>query len=229
MTARHKLDRVAGTRDLPTKARRLSPEERRREILEAGAAIALTEGLGRVTARSVAETIGVRAGLVTHYFPTVDQLLAAIFNTLGAQGRLGFTVAAHADLTPLEYMRGLIAKYTRVERDPVSLMWLDAWRQAADRPLLRDAVVAQMETDAAELESLIERGVAAEEFSVIEPARAAMRIFGILDGQIVASVVRAASAASNLDYAVVVELAYEAVERELGLPQGSLAVSQERS
>lgn len=200
----------------------MPPEDRRREILEMGATIGLAEGLGRVTARSLANGIGVRPGLVTHYFPTIDLLLAEIFKALGAQGRLGFTYATHAALTPTDYLRGLVGRYTGAERDPVSLMWLDAWRQAADRPQLRGAVMAQMETDVAELTAVIQQGVAMGEFDVTDPSRIAMRILGILDGQIVASVVRAASAESSLDYAPVVAMAYEFVERELGLPEGTL-------
>jgi len=200
----------------------MSPEDRRREILEMGAMIALDEGLGRVTARRLADAIGVRPGLVTHYFPTVDQLLAEIFSALGAAGRLGFSHVRHSELSPTEYLRGLVGRYTGMERDPVSLMWLEAWRQAADRPQLRAAVTAQMETDAAELTALIAQGVAAGEFLLTDPSRTSIRIFGILDGQIAASVARAAAAESSIDYAIVVEMAYEFIEREVGLPAGAL-------
>lgn len=200
----------------------MSPEDRRRDILTAGATIALAEGLGRVTARNLADAIGVRPGLVTHYFPTIDQLLAEIFRELSAAGQLGYARTAHPGLTPTDYVRGLIGRYTGAERDPVSLMWLDAWRQAADRPQLRDAVMDKMEADVADLSDLIRRGSAAGEFTVTNPSRVAMRIFGILDGQIVSSVVRAAAQESSLDYTPVVEMAYESVERELGLPTGTL-------
>lgn len=190
-----------------------------------GAAIGLAEGLARVTARRLADAIGVRPGLVTHYFPTVDELLAEVFTTLATDGRLGFHPEDLSALSPTDHVRGLIRRYVSTERDPVSLMWLDAWRQAADRAQLRAAVLLQMERDVENLTAVIERGVSTGEFSAANPSRAAMRILGILDGQIVASVVRAAAPESPLDYSAVASLAYESAERELGLSSGSLSPS----
>ena len=59
-------------------ARRKAPAQRRAEVIEAAAAIAVRDGLDKVTAKRVAAAIGVRAGLVDHYF-TADQLVAAAF------------------------------------------------------------------------------------------------------------------------------------------------------
>lgn len=204
------------------RTRRKMPADRRREIVEMGATIGLAEGLSKVTARRLADGIGVRPGLVTHYFPTVDELLAEVFTTLAADGRLGFHPEDSTAHSPTNYVQGLIRRYASTERDPVSLMWLDAWRQAADREQLRAAVLLQMEKDVENLTVVIDRGVSTGEFSTKDPSRTAMRIFGILDGQIVASVVRAAAPESPLDYSAVVDLAYESAERELGLSSGSL-------
>ena len=55
-------------------ARRKPPKERRAEIIEAAAGIALADGLERVTARRVAEALGVFPGLVNHYFGSADDL-----------------------------------------------------------------------------------------------------------------------------------------------------------
>lgn len=213
---------MTAPREPDSRARRLPAGERRREILATGAAIALSAGLGKVTARSLAETIGVRPGLVVHYFPTIDLLLAEIFRTLGESGRLGVGLDADDALSPTEHLSGLVRRRTTAERDPVALLWLDAWRQAADRPRLREAVTAQMETDVADLTAVLERGVSVGEFEIADPTRSAMKILGLLDGQIVASVIRAAAPESSLDYAAVVEMTYESVERELGVRETPL-------
>lgn len=126
------------------------------------------------------------------------------------------------ELSPTEYVAGLIHRATATDRDPLALMWLDAWRQAADRPQLRSAVMRQMERDAEDLTEVIGRGALAGDFAVSDPAWTALRILGIVDGQIVASVVRAAAPETSLDYSAVVAFAYESVERELGLPAGTL-------
>jgi DNA-binding transcriptional regulator YbjK len=54
--------------------RRKPPDERRAEIIETASAIALAEGLDKVTARRVADALGVFPGLVNHYFRTADAL-----------------------------------------------------------------------------------------------------------------------------------------------------------
>src|ERR1043166_6330269 len=58
--------------------RRKAPAQRRAEIIEAASAIAVRDGLDKVTAKRVAAALGVRPGLVDHYF-TADQLVAAAF------------------------------------------------------------------------------------------------------------------------------------------------------
>lgn len=213
---------MTASREPGSRARRLPADERRREILEAGAVIALSDGFGKVTARSLADTIGVRQGLVVHYFPTIDLLLAEIFRTLGASGRLGVGLDVDDELSPTDRLGRLVRRRTTAERDPVALLWLDAWRQAADRPRLREAVTERMEADVADLTAVLERGVGEGEFEMDDPTRSAMRILGLLDGQIVASVIRAAAPGSSLDYAAVVEMTYESVERELGLREALL-------
>src|SRR4051794_21027519 len=58
---------------------RKRPEERREEILSAAAAIALDEGLERITLRAVAGRLGVRPGLISHYFPAAEGLVEEAF------------------------------------------------------------------------------------------------------------------------------------------------------
>jgi len=58
----------------------LSP--RRKEIAEAAAAIIVDEGMNSITHRSVATRIGVTGGTVAHYFPKVNDLVAAAIRSL---------------------------------------------------------------------------------------------------------------------------------------------------
>ena len=55
-----------------SKGKRLSPEERRSELLQCAVDLALESGLARVTARRVAQRAGVAQGLVTHHFGLDD-------------------------------------------------------------------------------------------------------------------------------------------------------------
>ncbi|MGW3321221.1 TetR family transcriptional regulator C-terminal domain-containing protein [Streptomyces virginiae] len=60
---------------------RKSPEARRAEIVEAAAAVALAEGLECLTLRRIADELDVRPGLISHYFPSVEDLVAEAFGT----------------------------------------------------------------------------------------------------------------------------------------------------
>ncbi|MFD4914274.1 TetR/AcrR family transcriptional regulator [Streptomyces virginiae] len=60
---------------------RKSPEARRAEIVETAAAVALAEGLECLTLRRIADELDVRPGLISHYFPSVEDLVAEAFGT----------------------------------------------------------------------------------------------------------------------------------------------------
>lgn len=206
-----------------TTRRRKDPEDRRQEIIAAAAGLGIREGLSHVTARRVASALDIRSGLVNHYFPTIDELIAAAFTQLVNEERNTQQSLFLAESTATGRVRVLVEAATAPTRDPMSLLWLDAWRQSADRLLLRDAVIAEMERDIATLGALIEEGVRSGEFIVESPATAAIRILALLDGQGAAAAVRAALSGSTLDYPAVEQMVVEVAERELGLAPGSLS------
>lgn len=201
--------------------RRKDPKDRRNEIVEAAASLGLKEGLGRITARRVAERVGVRPGLVMHYFSTVDGLIAAAFALLAVKERDTVTSIAAEEPTCTAQILTMLRLYTDSSRDSMGLLWLDAWRQAADRRMVREAVIEQMEQDVAQLEEVIRAGVSSGEFKVDAPPRTAIRILALLDGQAAATAVRAALAESSLDYPAVREMLLTTAERELGLFPGT--------
>lgn len=214
------------------RTRRKEPDRRRREILDAAASIGLTEGLSRITARRVAQEIGVRPGLVTHYFAAIDELITAAFVQLATAEGDAIQDQARSQMTAVGRLRVVIAGFTAVSahRDAFNLLWLDALRQAADRPILRDAVTEQMERDIEFMEELIAAGIAQGEFHVTgTPATVAMRILALIDGQLAASAVRGALAHSTLDYPVVQEMLVATAERELGLEPGTLSAKPART
>ncbi|MFB8144153.1 TetR family transcriptional regulator, partial [Streptomyces parvus] len=60
---------------------RKSPAARRAEIVDAAAAVALAEGLECVTLRRIGDDLGVRPGLISHYFPSAEELVAEAFGS----------------------------------------------------------------------------------------------------------------------------------------------------
>lgn len=51
--------------------------ERRAEIVRAASVIAVSEGLDKLTAKRVAQAVGVVPGLVDYHFRSADELIAA--------------------------------------------------------------------------------------------------------------------------------------------------------
>src|SRR6478735_1332127 len=96
---------------------RKHPDERRAEILAAAADIALAEGMECITLRAVAERIGVRPGLITHYYPSAEDLVIAAFVRAAEDERRG---AYPAEGTPLARLAAVVRDMEAPSSDPLS-------------------------------------------------------------------------------------------------------------
>jgi AcrR family transcriptional regulator len=207
-----------------TAVRRKPAGERFAEITDTAAALAVSEGLDKVTAKSVAGVLGVFPGLVTHYFATADELVAAAFaQAVTAERDEVFGHAALAE-RPLGQLRRLLEGWLHQDRDPVSLLWLDAWQASRRRPALRTEVGRQMNADLDRLSALIGAGIAAGDFSVDNPREPALQILSLIDGLSVQAATRA-----TLDYTPVRTMVITTAETLLGLKPGALAPSRRAS
>jgi AcrR family transcriptional regulator len=159
---------------------RKRPEERREEILSAAAAIALDEGLERVTLRAVADRLGVRPGLITHYFPAAEDLVSLAF-TRAADGEREQLFAVEGD--PLARLRRFVDVIGGDESLDLSRLWLNARHLSRFSPVLDAAVIEQEARNDAGMVELIQDGVAAGVFTAADPLRAAVRILMAVDGQ----------------------------------------------
>jgi AcrR family transcriptional regulator len=198
-------------------ARRKPPEERRAEIVQTAAAIALAEGLEKVTARRVADALGVFPGLVNHYFRSADELVAAAFAHAAANESQDVFSHAEKAATAAEQIQRLLREWLDNQHDSVSLLWLDAWQASRRRPALLTAVTEQMTADLARLEALIRAGIDDGQFQAADPAAAALRIMALVDATSIQAAVRTA-----IDYTPVNDMAYTTTEDTLGLPRGAL-------
>jgi AcrR family transcriptional regulator len=198
-------------------ARRKPASERLAEIIEAAAAIAVAEGLDRVTAKRVAAELGVFPGLVSHYFATADELVATAFAHAAASERE--QIFGHAVLAerPVDRIRRLLQAWLHRDRDPVSLLWLDAWQASRRRPALMAEVGRQMTADLDRLSAVIADGIAAGDFEIGDAAQAALQILSLIDGLSVQAATR-----QTLDYAPVGAMVIATTERLLALPPGTL-------
>ncbi|MEU1227129.1 TetR family transcriptional regulator [Streptomyces sp. NPDC005828] len=196
---------------------RKTPEARRAEIVETAARVALTEGLECVTLRRIAEELAVRPGLISHYFPSAEDLVAEAFS-VAATGELDALLPAdRPDGSPTQYLARYFALSDGEAYDDISRLWINARHLSRYRPVLRDRVAEQELASDDRLSGLIREGVERGEFRTDDPRAAAIQILVVLDGL---------GAHANTDRSdrpeAVTRMAVTTAERELGLPYGAL-------
>ncbi|MGW4032939.1 TetR/AcrR family transcriptional regulator [Streptomyces sp. NPDC004838] len=207
--------RVPGTRT------RKAPAERRHEIVRAAAQVGLTEGLECITLRRIADELDVQPGLVGHYFPAADTLVAEAFTSATMaelDGLLPEEPAGPEHENPLSTLQRFFALITSTEFDNVSRLWLNARHLSRYRPVLRDHVVEQELLWCRRIEQLIAAGARTRVFRCADPWTAAVRILVAIDGSSAYI-----NTSADTRTAPIADLARTTAETELGLPRGGLA------
>jgi AcrR family transcriptional regulator len=199
----------------------MSPIERRDAIVDAALAVARRKGLASTTVRDVAAEMGTSSGLIHHYFDSMDEVLAAAFERVAGEDLEQTAVILEEAGDPREVVRAFLASYAPVGEDWAFQLWLDAWAEAARRPLLRAASSRLNLAWAGLLEQAIRAGVAAGAFRCPDPTAAAWRILSITDG-LALQVVAHQTIVERSD---MLTWAATAAEHELGLEAGALAVA----
>lgn len=187
------------------------------EIASAAAHIALREGLERITLRRVADEVGVRPGLISHYFPEVDGLVATAFDHAAEVER----TAMYAD-DPRPAADRLVSFLDDVlSPDSVdfSRLWLSARIASRYNSALRHTLTQQEKLNRDLLTALIRTGVDNGEFTCATPERSALLLLVLVD---------ATSTYANEEVTEVTSLVgallFETAERELGLSPGALSL-----
>ncbi|GAA0315676.1 hypothetical protein GCM10010302_63460 [Streptomyces polychromogenes] len=212
---------------VPRKRVRKSPDARRAEIVEAATQVALAEGLECVTLRRIADELAVRPGLISHYFPSVEDLVAEAFGSAasaeldrlvpdGVGNGSGAGTVAGAE-PPTRRLARFLAHTTGDAYDAISRLWINARHLSRYRPVLRDRVAEQEAAWRGRLEGLIREGVERGEFRTPDPYVTTIQILVVLDGL---------GAHANTDTtgrpAAVARMAVTTAEQGLGLPPGAL-------
>ena len=116
---------------------RMQPEQRRAAILDAAVAEIAERGFARTTSRHVAARAGVTHGLLHHYFPDHDTLLAAAFEKVAVEEMDEVREALASDRDPLAQLREFTEPYGPGGGESAYRFWLEAWSEAAHSPVLR--------------------------------------------------------------------------------------------
>lgn len=159
---------------------RKSPHERRAEILDAAATIATDEGLERITLRAVADRLGVRPGLVTHYFPVAEELVVEAFVQAASAHRENMFPAGGS---PLQQLHHFVTVTDRDDSLPPARLWLNARHLSRFVPGLAVALSEQQRLDEARLGQIIEAAITEGSIRPLDVADTAVRILMALDGK----------------------------------------------
>lgn len=203
----------------PQRVRKL-PDERRAEILSEAAAMALAEGLERITLRAVADRLGVRPGLISHYYPAAEDLVVAAFGRAVSEER---ELLFPDDGTPLERMAHLIWRIEGNGAYELTRLWLNARHLSRFTPALDQAIQAQEYLDRTRLTALIDDGVAAGDFAVEDSFAACIRIWVAIDG-----VGAYVNNVGSFDYDAFTRFVTDIAEWALGVPDGTLRAAVDR-
>ncbi len=197
----------------------MTTEQRRAALLDATLAVMARKGIAGVTVRDVASEMGTSSGLIHHYVTSMDELLASAFEHVAAADLEATVAEVDAGRDPLEKLSLFFAAYSRADNDTAFQVWLDAWAEAARRPVLREASMRLNVAWQQLLAETIRAGVADGSFACPDPDGTAWRIVSLLDGLSLQVVAHAAS----LDRGLVLRWGTGYAETELGLPAGALA------
>lgn len=170
--------------------KRKTPDERRAEVAAAARTIALAEGLDAVTLRAVAARMGVASGLVAHYAPSMDELVADTFGEIVAAELRDVTALVAPLATSEERLGILLDTLLDGSRDDITLVWVQAWGMGARNAALAARVRAEMDDWQAALASEIQRGMDAGEFAAGDSAAIAWHMLAMIDGLSAHSLVR---------------------------------------
>ncbi|MEU4116130.1 TetR family transcriptional regulator C-terminal domain-containing protein [Kitasatospora sp. NPDC028055] len=210
------------TSSVQRKRIRKSPDDRRAEIVEAAATVALTEGLECITLRRIAEQLDVRPGLISHYFPAVEDLVAEAFGSAATAELESLLPADPPDGSSLNHLARFFARTTGPAYDDMSRLWLNARHLSRYRPVLRERVLGQESLWRGRLTGAVRAGVERGEFRTEDPDLTAIRILVVIDG-----LASHANTGLGNHPSAVIRLAAATAERELGLADGTLALATE--
>ena len=166
----------------PRRAVRKAPSERAAEIAEAARELALERGLAAITLRSVAARVGVASGLVAHYQPNVDALVADTFATIVAAETAEVAALLARLPDPPQRLALLLDTLLDGARLDVTAVWVEAWTLGRRNEALAASVRVQMDAWQAVLQDVVEAGIAAGQFETPDAASVAWQILGMIDG-----------------------------------------------
>ena len=161
---------------------RKAPAERAAEIVVAATDLAREQGLSALTLRSVAERADITSGLVAHYQPSMDDLVARVYTDLVEEEVRDVERVVEAAPDAPARLGALIDTLMDGARDELTVVWVEGWAMARRSDPLALAVRGQMQRWQSLVEGIVAEGCRTGAFSTAEPGEVAWELIGMIDG-----------------------------------------------
>ncbi|MBD3940407.1 TetR family transcriptional regulator C-terminal domain-containing protein [Microbacterium sp. NEAU-LLC] len=205
---------------MPRPRTRKAPAERAAEIVTAATALAREQGLSALTLRAVAERAGITSGLVAHYQPSMDDLVARVYTDLVEEEVRDVERVVEAAADPARRLGALIDTLMDGARDELTVVWVEGWAMARRSDALAEAVRAQMQRWQTLVEGIVAEGCRTGAFSTTEPGEVAWELIGMIDG------LNAQSLARGTDTTRFAHRTARAAEALVGAASGTIPVAR---
>jgi len=167
-------------------ARPSMTEERRRQILEAAAAVIAERGVCDARISDIATRIGTSPALILYYFPGKDALLAEALAYRDQQ----FFDSVASELTeadsPSRRLEALIEASSPpdepLEQDSEWLLWLDVWTRSRHDDTLAKTRMRMDNLFRAAIEEIVSDGIEKADFQSVAVKDFAINLSALIDG-----------------------------------------------
>jgi AcrR family transcriptional regulator len=197
----------------------MNSEKRRQAIVAAAQAVAARKGLAATTVRDVAQEMGTSSGLIHHYFESMDELLATVFNEVASADLAATRELMNRAGSPTGRLGAYFAAFADPDNDSVHQFWLDAWSEAGRNHTIRERSRTLNIEWQSLLSEVIHMGMATGEFNSVDSIEVSWKALSLLDGlslQVIAH-------PTVLDRGEAARWAANSMELDLGLPLGTLS------
>ncbi len=103
--------KAAKGRSAPVRRQRLSPEERRAQIVAAAKALFVTEGIDHVSMRKIARRVGITQAAIYQHFENKEAILFVIIEDFFGELRTALDAVLAEETGPLERLRRAMRAY----------------------------------------------------------------------------------------------------------------------
>lgn len=197
----------------------MTPEDRRRSIVDAARKVAIESGLVALTLKSVGKQANAASSLVAHYFPVMNDLVIETFSSLVGEELSTLQGIQDSQSSEIERMQTLVNWLLGEARLEVTAVWLDALVLGRRNSDLAAEVRLQLDNWQVAVSTSIRHGIASGEFECQNPDAVAAHILSLIDG------LNAHSLVNYEDSSGLGNFLRQLVESELSLPAGALSSS----